>query len=195
MQLILASTSPYRRELMQRLQLPFEQQAPEFEELKPGQLPPSDLVLRNTMGKAEAVSALYPQATVIASDQLAVCGDMVLGKPGDAESACQQLAMVSGKSVDFLTGLALISAEQRLCEIIPYQVHFRELSKQEIHRYVSKENPIDCAGSFKSEGLGIALFDRMQGDDPTALIGLPLIRLSQWLKPLASLQDSEQISD
>jgi len=187
MQLILASTSPYRRELLQRLQLPFEQLTPDFEELKPGQLPPSDLVLHNTIGKAEAVFSHHPQATIIASDQLAVCDNIVLGKPGDSASACKQLAMLSGKSVQFLTGLAVISAEQRQCEIIPYQVHFRELTEQEIQNYVSKENPIDCAGSFKSEGLGIALFERMEGDDPTALIGLPLIRLSQWLKPLESV--------
>jgi len=187
MQLILASTSPYRRELMQRLQLPFQQLAPQFRELEPGQLPAKELVLHNTHGKAESVFAQHPQATVIASDQLAVCGDRVLGKPGDTASACKQLAMLSGKSVQFLTGLALISPEQRLSDIITFHVHFRTLTDQEIRVYVNRENPIDCAGSFKSEGLGISLFERMQGDDPTALIGLPLIRLSQWLKPLEQL--------
>ena len=122
---------------------------------------------------------------VIASDQLAVCGDLVLGKPGSVEAACAQLAMLSGKQVSFLTGLALITPEQMRNEIITFHVHFRKLTGAEIRSYVDKEMPIDCAGSFKSEGLGICLFERLEGDDPTALIGLPLIRLSQWLQPLA----------
>ncbi|GAV19550.1 Maf-like protein YceF [Mariprofundus micogutta] len=185
MQLILASTSPYRRDLLQRLQIPFEQVAPDFEEIEAGSLPPTELVLHNTLGKAEAVFARYPHSTVIASDQMAVCGDLILGKPGDTESACAQLAMLSGKTVQFLTGLALISPNQKRNVIVPFAVHFRALSKAEIEAYVEKENPIDCAGSFKSEGLGISLLERLEGDDPTALIGLPLIRLSQWLKPLA----------
>jgi len=183
--LILASTSPYRRELLQRLQLPFEQVAPDFDELKAGVMAPAELVLHNTIGKAEAVFSKCTGATVIASDQLAICGDTVLGKPGDAESACTQLAMLSGKTARFLTGLALISPTLKLNDIIPFHVHFRTLSDTEIRAYVEKENPIDCAGSFKSEGLGICLFERLEGDDPTALIGLPLIRLSQWLQPLA----------
>jgi len=188
MQLILASTSPYRRQLLQRFQLPFEQVAPEFEELKAGALPATELVLHNTIGKGKAVFALYPQATVIASDQLAVCGDIVLGKPGNAEEACAQLAMLSGKMVTFLTGIAIFSPEQTRTDIVPFHVHFRKLSDTEIRTYVEKENPVDCAGSFKSEGLGICLFDHLEGDDPTALIGLPLIRLSQWLQPLSLLK-------
>ncbi len=190
MDLILASTSPYRKQLLQRLQLPFKQVAPEFEELGAGALPPTELVLHNTTGKAEAVCALYPQATVIASDQLAICGDLVLGKPGNAESACEQLALLSGKTVSFLTGLAILSPEQKRTDIVPFHVHFRKLTDTEIRTYVEKENPIDCAGSFKSEGLGICLFDHLEGDDPTALIGLPLIRLSQWLRPLDRLRNT-----
>ena len=182
--LILASTSPYRKVLLQRLQLPFQQVPPLFDEAEPGVMPAETLVLHNTTGKADSVLTRYPDAKVIASDQLAVCGDVVLGKPGTKEQACAQLALLSGKSVTFLTGLALFSQRERRSEVIPFQVFFRELSKDEIMNYVEQENPVDCAGSFKSEGLGIALFERMQGDDPTALIGLPLIRLSQWLKPL-----------
>ena len=184
MQLILASTSPYRRELLSRLKLPFELASPDFEELKPGSMPVEKLVKYNTLGKARSVLAQFPDANVIASDQLAVCGDTVLGKPGNADKACEQLTKLSGQSVTFLTGLALASARSEQYGMIPFSVRFRQLSKEEIRNYVEKENPIDCAGSFKSEGLGIALFESMSGDDPTALIGLPLIRLSQWLKPL-----------
>jgi len=184
MALILASTSPYRKLLLERLQLPFMQADPLFTEAEPGSMPIDELLQYNSMGKAQSVLDRYPDATVIASDQLAVCGDIVLGKPGCAEKAAAQLVMLSGKSVTFLTGLVLLSAEHRHIGIIPFSVTFRELSEPEIRNYIEKENPIDCAGSFKSEGLGIALFEKMQGDDPTALIGLPLIRLSQWLKPL-----------
>lgn len=185
MRLILASTSPYRKLLLERLQLPFTQVVPPFTESTPGSMPIDELVQYNSKGKAESVLNHYPDATVIASDQLAVCGDLVLGKPGTGEKAAAQLAMLSGKSVTFLTGLAMLSREQRYIETIPFTVTFRNLGEREIINYIEKEKPIDCAGSFKSEGLGIALFERMQGDDPTALIGLPLIRLSQWLKPLS----------
>ena len=184
MQLILASSSPYRRELLARLRLPFDAVAPDFEEANPGAMPPKELVRHNTLGKAEAISHRYPEATVIASDQLAVCNSQVLGKPGTVEGACAQLQMLSGQCVEFLTGLALLAPERHLFDIIPFRVHFRTLSEQEIRHYVAAENPIDCAGSFKSEGLGISLFERLEGDDPTALIGLPLIRLSHWLNPL-----------
>ena len=184
MRLILASTSPYRKLLLDRLELPFIQIDPPFEEAAPGSMPVAELVLHNSMGKAQSVLNQHPDATVIASDQLVACGDIVLGKPGCAEKARAQLAMLSGKSVTFLTGLVLLSSGQRHFETIPYTVTFRDLSEWEIRNYIEKEKPIDCAGSFKSEGLGIALFEKMQGDDPPALIGLPLIRLSQWLKPL-----------
>ena len=186
MRLILASTSPYRRDLMARLHLPFDTVAPDFEEAGPGAMPPMELVRHNTLGKAEAVSRRYPGATVIASDQLAVCNGRILGKPGTADRACAQLQMLSGQRVEFLTGLALMAPERQLFDTIPFRVQFRMLSASEIRRYVAMENPIDCAGSFKSEGLGICLFERFEGDDPTALIGLPLIRLSQWLTPLLS---------
>jgi len=184
MQLILASTSPYRRALLQRLGLPFEQASPGFEEATPGNMPPNELVEHNTLGKARSILNIAPHATIIASDQIAVCGDIVLGKPGTIARAEQQLQLVSGKRVTFLTGLCLMDADSCRYEMIPYHVCFRTLSSTEISRYVAIEQPLDCAGSFKSEGLGISLFEKMEGDDPTALIGLPLIRLSQWLQPL-----------
>jgi len=145
---------------------------------------PENLVRFNTMGKANSILKLRPEATVIASDQVAVCGDTILPKPGDIETACEQLRLVSGQTVIFLTGLALLSEASEQFDMIPFQVCFRALKFAEIRTYIETEQPLDCAGSFKSEGLGISLFERMVGDDPTALIGLPLIRLSQWLKPL-----------
>jgi len=183
-ELILASTSPYRKALLQRLGLAFRQVDPQFIESLPGSMPVEALVLHNAIGKAESVLAQHPEATIIASDQLAICDEMVLGKPGTVDKAIEQLTMLSGRSVTFLTSLALFNQRAKRHEIIPYTVIFRALSETEIRNYVRLENPIDCAGSFKSEGLGIALFERMHGDDPTALIGLPLIRLSQWLSPL-----------
>jgi len=183
--LILASTSPYRRELLTRLGLPFECISPDFEEMPPGSMSPSELVQHNTHGKAWGVAKKFPQARVIGSDQLAVFGDTVLGKPGSHGKAVEQLSFLSGKAVDFLTGLALVEngIEQYAC--VPYRVVFRELTAAEIEVYLLADKPYDCAGSFKSESLGIALFDHMQGDDPTALMGLPLITLSGWLKPLS----------
>ncbi|TLS68932.1 septum formation protein Maf [Mariprofundus erugo] len=185
MTLILASTSPYRRALLQRLTIPFEQVAPAFIEAVPGSMEATELVRHNTMGKARAVLADHPDATIIGSDQLALCGEHVLGKPGSIENAAAQLHMLSGQRVTFLTGLCLLTSAGERYETIPYHVYFRHLTANEIHRYISIEQPVDCAGSFKSEGLGISLFEKMEGEDPTALIGLPLIRLSQWLHPLA----------
>jgi len=188
MHLILASTSPYRKELLNRLQLPFGQMAPDFEEAQADSMSPDALVRFNTLGKANSILRHRPDATVIASDQVAVCGDTVLGKPGDMDTACEQLRQASGQAVTFLTGLAMLTSASERFDIIPFQVFFHQLSDAEIRTYVEAEPPLDCAGSFKSEGLGISLFERMAGDDPTALIGLPLIRLSQWLKPLAHIQ-------
>jgi len=183
-QLILASTSPYRRALLQRLGMPFEQTSPDFEEAASGSMSPNELVKHNTLGKARNALKCLPAATIIASDQVAVCGDIVLGKPGTVAKAEEQLQLLSGQRVTFLTGLCLMDANGYRYETIPYHVCFRQLSKDEISYYIEAEQPLDCAGSFKSEGLGISLFEKMEGDDPTALIGLPLIRLSQWLRPL-----------
>ncbi|MDQ6986572.1 MAG: Maf family protein [Mariprofundaceae bacterium] len=187
-QLILASTSPYRKELLTRLRLPFTICAPDFDEAAPDSMPPVELVRHNTLGKARAVSALHPDASVIAADQLAVCGDMILGKPGNHDAACTQLAALSGKTVDFFTGVALHCGNKRPDEahyaMVPFRVCFRNLSDADIETYLRAERPYDCAGSFKGEALGIVLFERMCGDDPTALTGLPLITLAGWLKPL-----------
>jgi len=182
--LILASTSPYRRQLLRRLCLPFECIAPEFDEALPGSMPVTELVRHNTLGKAASIARRYPESTVIGSDQLAVCADVVLGKPGNHQAAFEQLSFLSAKPVDFLTGLALLHAGEERYACVSYRVVFRNLSAVEIEAYLHAEQPYDCAGSFKSEALGIALFESMQGDDPTALMGLPLITLSGWLYPL-----------
>jgi len=177
--LVLASTSPFRRELLGRLGLPFEVAAPTVDEARlPGESPEA-LVLRLSEAKARAVAAQLGDALVIGSDQVAVIGDEVLGKPGDRERAIAQLTRASGRRVTVLTGLSLVDAAtgraHTLCE--PFHVHFRALSAEQIARYVDREQPFNCAGSFKSEGYGITLFERLEGDDPNALIGLPLIRL------------------
>lgn len=185
--LILASTSPYRGQLLKRLHLPFEVESPDFDEVAPGSMPAEELVRHNTLGKARSVAEKNPDAWVIAADQLAVCGDEVLGKSGNFDSAREQLLRLSGKAVDFLTGLAVLKSSEENYEIVPFRVHFRDLTADEIRTYVEIEKPWDCAGSFKSEGLGISLFEKLEGDDPTALIGLPLIRLSHYLQPLTRL--------
>jgi MAF protein len=183
--LILASTSPYRRELLGRLGIAFDVCSPDVDEMRlPGESP-LDMVRRLSEAKARAGAAQQPAAAlVIGSDQVAVVGDEVLGKPGSVERACAQLARLSGQRVTFLTGLCLYnSAQQRVqVEVIPFTVVFRALNAQQIENYVRREQPLNCAGSFKSEGLGVALFERMEGDDPTALIGLPLIRLVSMLE-------------
>lgn len=177
--LVLASTSPFRRELLARLGLPFEVDSPDIDETRrPGE-PPQVLVLRLAEAKARAVAARHPGALVIGSDQVACIDDEVLGKPGDRARAIAQLARASGRSVLFQTGLCLLDAASGQAQTLvePFRVHFRALARAQIESYVDRERPFQCAGSFKSEGLGIALFSRLDGEDPTALIGLPLIRL------------------
>jgi len=182
--IILASTSPYRRILLERLHIPFQVCKPDFKEAEPGDMPPNELVRYNTLGKAASVVGKFPDATVIASDQIAVYGETILGKPGGHDDACLQLQQLSGKSVDFLTGITLVGDAEKHYETVPFRVHFRQLDVDDIEAYLRTEQPYDCAGSFKSEGLGICLFERMEGDDPTSLVGLPLITLSSWLQPL-----------
>ena len=182
--LVLASTSPFRRELLGRLGLPFEVAAPAVGESRlPGESPEA-LVLRLSEAKARAVATQLADALVIGSDQVAVIDGQVLGKPGDRERAIAQLSRASGRRVTFLTGLSLVDAAtgraHTLCE--PFHVHFRALSAEQIARYVDREQPFNCAGSFKSEGYGITLFERLEGDDPNALIGLPLIQLVRMLE-------------
>ncbi len=181
--LILASTSPYRRELLQRLRVPFETVSPAVDESPLSGESPAQLVVRLAEAKARAGAADFPGALVIGSDQVAVCGEEVLGKPGDHDRAARQLAKLAGRRVSFLTGLCLYDAraDAARVDLVPFHVHFRTLDASQIERYLQAEQPYNCAGSFKSEGLGISLFERMEGDDPTALIGLPLIRLTTWL--------------
>jgi MAF protein len=182
--IVLGSTSPFRRELLQRLGLPFSTASPDIDESeKPGESP-SELVQRLAREKAEAVAADCPNALVIGSDQVACLNDTIMGKPGDRDTAIRQLLKASGRCVTFYTGLCLLntaSSEARVvCE--PFKVHFRTLNQDTIERYLDAEKPYNCAGSFKSEGLGIALFEKMEGDDPNALIGLPLIQLVSMLR-------------
>ena len=182
--LVLASTSPYRQELLTRLGLPFETASPEVDETRHADEDPEELVKRLSLEKAKAVAKEYPDALIIGSDQVATLGDTIIGKPGTHERAMQQLKAASGQSVTFLTGLALYdSASGRshtVCE--PFRVDFRDLGEKEIDDYLRREEPYDCAGSFKSEGLGIALFSLMDGEDPNSLVGLPLIQLVSMLQ-------------
>lgn len=181
--IVLASTSPFRRELLSRLGRPFLMAAPGVDERPcPGESA-QHLVRRLAEAKARAIAADYPDALIIGSDQVACLGDRALGKPGGREAAIAQLEQASGRAVDFLTGLCLLQGAQGPCAIHcePFRVHFRRLTPAQIAAYVDREQPFDCAGSFKSEGLGIALFERLEGADPTALIGLPLIQLVRLL--------------
>ncbi|MEB7500083.1 Maf-like protein [Leclercia pneumoniae] len=182
--LILASTSPWRRALLEKLGLPFECAAPDIDETpQPGESP-RHLVLRLAQEKAQCLAARYPNHLIIGSDQVCVLDGEITGKPHTEERAHQQLMKARGNIVTFYTGLALYNTAtghlQTECE--PFDVHFRHLSEQEIDDYVRKERPLSCAGSFKSEGLGIALFDRLEGRDPNTLVGLPLIALCQMLR-------------
>lgn len=182
--LILASTSPYRKLLLEKLGLPFECAAPEVDELAlPGESP-RQLVLRLAQAKAQALATRFPAHLIIGSDQVCVIGGKITGKPHTEENARQQLSAASGHVVTFYTGLALYNsasgALQTECE--PFDVHFRHLTAAEIANYVRLEQPLNCAGSFKSEGLGIALFERLEGRDPNTLVGLPLIALGKMLR-------------
>ena len=175
--LILASTSPYRRALLERLRVPFESVAPQTDETPiPGE-PPAQMALRLARLKAEAVATRFPQGVVIGSDQVAVRGDTKLGKPGSIETCRQQLRQSSGQEVQFLTAVHLIDGPHGRSEshIDRTTVRFRALEADEIDRYIAADNPLDCAGGFKAESLGIALFERIESEDPTGLTGLPLI--------------------
>jgi MAF protein len=181
--LVLASTSPYRRALLERLGLAFESLAPQVDESRLDGEGPVELVQRLAEAKARAGAAHYPDALIIGSDQVAVCDQAILGKPGDHARAVEQLTRLSGRRVSFYTGLCLYDAgaDRARVEMVPFDVVFRRLDAGRIERYLQRERPYNCAGSFKSEGLGISLFEALQGDDPNALIGLPLIRLVGWL--------------
>ena len=180
--LILASTSRYRRELLERLRLNFSTVAPEVDETPlPGEAP-AVLAQRLALAKAQAVARLHPQALVIGSDQVADLQGQCLGKPGDHDKAVTQLRAMRGREVIFQTAVALVAPGLVLQELAQVRVRFRDLADEEIERYLRAEQPYDCAGSAKSEGLGIALLDAIDSDDPTALIGLPLIRTCRLLR-------------
>lgn len=182
--LILGSTSRYRHELLSRLKLPFEAVAPEVDETPLAGENPADLALRLALAKARDVARRHPNAVVIGSDQVADLHGEPLGKPGTHERAVAQLRRMSGKTVVFQTALAVVCKASGFeeCEIAPVRVVFRDLGDTEIEHYLRTEQPYDCAGSAKSEGLGIALLERIDNDDPTALVGLPLIRTCRLLR-------------
>ena len=181
--LLLASSSVYRRDLLARLRLPFSCSSPDIDEShRPGESA-IELVKRLSLEKARALSASHPNHLIIGSDQVAVLDGQIIGKPHTHDKARQQLMNASGNSVSFLTGLCLLNSHTGLhqTDCISFTVHMRTLSTEQIERYLLAEQPYDCAGSFKAEGLGVSLFQRTEGDDATSLVGLPLIRLVDML--------------
>ena len=182
--LILGSTSPFRKELLERLRLDFITDSPDIDETPLHDEAPHDYVMRLSLEKAKVVAKRHPDSLIIGSDQCSILNNVIRGKPGDHDNAVKQLTESSGERVSFLTGLCLYdsSNDSYQLDLIPYHVDFRELQASEIESYLRAEEPYFCAGSFKSEGLGVTLFKAMQGDDPTALIGLPLIKLSEMLR-------------
>jgi len=182
--LVLASSSPTRRELLARLGLPFECQVPQVDESAlPGETPVA-LATRLACAKAAAVAADRPAHLIIGSDQVAVVDDCVLGKPGDRPRAVAQLALAAGRVMVFQTAVCLLNSAtgQTAVRLVPFEVALRRLDAADIERYLDREQPFGCAGSLRSEGLGVTLCERMSGDDPTALLGLPLIALCELLR-------------
>ena len=184
MDLVLASTSPYRKALLDRLQVDYSCDSPEIDEAQLEGESIEDMVVRLARSKAEAVAARHSHALIIGSDQSAELDGKALTKPGNFDNAVAQLKQASGRRIVFHTGLCVLNSDtshaQTAC--IPYTVVFRTLTDEMIEQYLKKEQPYNCAGSFKSEGLGIALFDKFEGEDPNALIGLPLIKLATMLE-------------
>jgi len=181
--LLLASSSVYRRDLLSRLRLPFTCSSPDIDEShRPGESA-LELVKRLSLEKAQALAASHPAHLIIGSDQVAVLNNQIIGKPHTFDKARQQLLNASGASVSFLTGLTLLNSQtgEYETDCVPFTVHMRTLSTEQIERYLHAEQPYDCAGSFKAEGLGVSLFQRTEGDDATSLVGLPLIRLVDML--------------
>ena len=184
MKLVLASTSVYRRELLQRFGLPFDIARPDLDESPLPEETPWATAERLAVEKAHAVASQFDSALIIGSDQVAYMDGARFGKPGTVERAIAQLKSMSGRSVIFHTALAVLNTRTSHVQVdaVPTEVRFRTLSDEEIVRYVDKERPLDCAGSAKSEGLGITLLDALRGDDPNALVGLPLIALARMLR-------------
>lgn len=183
MKLVLGSSSPYRRKLLQKLPVTFEVYSPDIDETPLTGEQPDALVERLSNAKARAVAKAHPDALIISSDQIAIFEDNILGKPGNHSAATEMLTAFSGKTVRFETGLCLynaVTATSQYCSV-PTLVHFRELSARTIEHYLQIDQPYQCAGSFQAEGLGIVLFDKLESQDPNALIGLPLIELVSML--------------
>lgn len=182
--LVLASGSPYRKALLEKLKLPFVTAVPNIDETPLFNEAPEQLAMRLSAAKARALLEEFPQHLIIGSDQVAVLGGRKLDKPGGFEAAVAQLQAASGRSMCFYTGVSVLNSRtgRQLSAVDVCKVHFRTLSREEIQDYVRREEPYDCVGAFKVEGLGIALFHRIEGDDPNALIGLPLIQLIDLLR-------------
>lgn len=182
--LVLASTSPFRKQLLEKLKLKFLTDAPDIDESHQEGETPEQLVARLAEEKAKVVAERHPNSLIIGSDQVAINGGEILGKPGNHDKAVAQLKAASGKKVTFLTGLCLYNSAtgNSQVEVVPFCVVFRELTEAQIENYLRAEQPYNCSGSFKSEALGIALFERLEGEDPNTLIGLPLIRLIRMLE-------------
>lgn len=182
--LILGSTSRYRREMLERLRIPFDVRAPQVDETPRAGEAPADLALRLAIAKARAVARLHPHAIVIGSDQVADLEGHPIGKPGTHDKATEQLHTMRGKAVVFQTAVAVVSLARDYegSALVPVTVRFRDLSDAEIEHYLRTEQPYDCAGSAKSEALGIALLSAIESDDPTALVGLPLIKTCELLR-------------
>ena len=183
-QLVLASTSPFRKSLLEKLAVSFITEAPHTDETPHADEPPERLVRRLAEAKARDVASRHPDALIIGSDQVACVEGRVQGKPGSRENAIAQLSQASGRAVNFHTGLCLLDSATGRAQVTvePFTVHFRSLARDQIERYVDHERPFDCAGSFKSEGYGITLFSALEGRDPNSLIGLPLIALVEMLE-------------
>ncbi len=182
--LVLGSTSPYRRELLQRLQIPFDVAAPDVDETPMPDETPRGLAQRLALLKARAVASIFPHAVVIGADQVADLNGLSLGKPGNHENAVAQLRQMRGQTVVFQTAVAVVCLESGFEEagLAAVRVKFRNLTDAEIENYLHAERPYDCAGSAKSEGLGVALLESIENDDPTALVGLPLIRTCKMIQ-------------
>ena len=182
--LVLASSSPYRREILDKLGFAYRCKKPDVDETPLPSESADALVARLAESKARSLAEYFHHALFIGSDQVAVIDDRIIGKPGTKARATEQLQQASGRCVTFLTGLCLYNTETRQTQVdvVPFKVHFRQLNETMIDRYLEREQPFNCAGSFKSEGLGIVLFEKLEGDDPNTLIGLPLIRLVRMLE-------------
>jgi septum formation protein len=182
--IVLGSSSPFRKALLEKLDLSFDCDSPDIDETPLKDELPKAMVARLAKEKADAIAQRHPQSVIIASDQCATLDGKIIGKPGNHKAAMAQLVAASGRTVTFYTSLCVFNAgTNQYQEVVePFYVYFRELNETQIDNYLKKEQPYNCAGSFKSEGLGISLFERLEGNDPNTLIGLPLIQLIKMLE-------------